>query len=213
MGRPLVAAPTGELRSQVRVSGGLGGGAGEGGEAEASGPAGDEGVDGPGALREPAFSRFPAGSGGCRRAWRVGCGCVLRPPGGGAAWRPVLCRGRSRPRGQEAAPVNARRRAVPAVEAAVWYVRGLWLPGLPGSGFPSARTPGVSAAGGRASEGADARVPGWWGGGGRQGRLGPREREHEATLRPPRERPTCVGPPSVAASERSSLGRSRRRPK
>ena len=98
----------------------------------------------------------------------VGCGCVLRPPGGGAARLLVLCRARSRPRGQEASPVNARRRAVPAVEAAVWYVRGLWLPGLPGSGFPSARTPGVSAAGGRARErerespgaGGDARV-GW----------------------------------------------------
>lgn len=150
MGRPLVAAPTGELRSQVRVSGGLGGGAGEGGEAEASGPAGDEGVDGPGALQEPAFSRFPAGSGGCRRAWRVGCGCVFRPPGGGAAWRPVLCGGRSRPRGQEAAPVNARRRAVPAVEAAVWYARALaaWPPGF---GVPLGAYPGRER-GGRAGE-------------------------------------------------------------
>lgn len=41
-----------------------------------------------------------------------GCSSVLRPPGGGASSASL----RFRPCGQEAAPADARRRAVPAVE-------------------------------------------------------------------------------------------------
>lgn len=72
------------------------------------------GGGGPGALRGPAPQRFPGGPGRCRRAW----GWDAAPSSGpqGAARCRVLRRPAFPPRGQEAAPVDAGRRAVPAVD-------------------------------------------------------------------------------------------------
>lgn len=139
----LVAAPTGGLRSRVKVSGAL--------EVlvEPSRPAPrDGGVEGQGALRAEALQRSKAlfcqgDPGGCRRAWR-----------GELRLRPPATRGRrgcpafppSRPGGGASARL---RRAVPAVEA-LRYVGSLWLRGLSGCVDRGASGVGVGECGGQA---------------------------------------------------------------